>query len=646
MKFNFIGVAQNLLAVENTERSWTQLVLEDGVPATLAGVVFTLVIVGHDGTRTVRTLETAEEGAVLWVLPPLGCGAYAYELWAADADGTRQRMFYGALEVVPSTEVTAAAEPLSAPVMKTFLSTADGSLRWDWLAGAAAAWYAKHAAGSAAETQAAMERVMDALQAVPELRAFIAEFRAEIARAIRIEDGVWVIGDRVTGYPAQGPRGMNADEVQYHRISSVSQLPTDAEHCTPNHRYILEQHATHAMWSVAVSTMTASADRLINFGGLYVISAPENTSDFDNLAAWQDALNETVARDFIEVVDIAPVPDSSVIRVYFQAKAAGSAANNLYPTSSAFATDSVVTGADGAVTVYVWVNGAWGAFPLNAPLFATDVAHGLVLLGTGDTVPQGSALPVGNDAEGRLVADARHIPLPDATVDDAGVLTRAAAIEAGDSGAASGEQVAEALSGKQDRLNFDDPDSAVMAAIKAAAQQAVAEAGLGDAVGDVKINFSPVSPAGYLPMEGQRGLSRETYGALFAYFVQHGVVLGDGTPVADSGDGATTFDMPDISGCFMRFIGGGRMLDPQRTAGSFQAAAVPNITGSAYALDNVGTTSGAIFNDGSKLAAGGGTTVGNHRRHVFDASRVSAVYKNGVTEARPANLALYAYIKY
>lgn len=646
MKFNFIGVAQNLLAVENTERSWTQLVLEDGVPATLAGVVFTLVIVGHDGTRTVRTLETAEEGAVLWVLPPLGCGAYAYELWAADADGTRQRMFYGALEVVPSTEVTAAAEPLSAPVMKTFLSTADGSLRWDWLAGAAAAWYAKHAADSAAETQAAMERVMDALQAVPELRAFIAEFRAEIARAIRIEDGVWVIGDRVTGYPAQGPRGMNADEVQYHLIENPAQLPTDAAHCNPNHRYLVQGSAAVAAngWVEFVQSPAGAGDLL----WLYINGAPVIVETPDgSVEQWADVINANAH------FGVTAVADGSFLRL--TARMAGAAGNLItltardtqgapyMPTSG----DTLAGGVDAVLTEqYLWLAGGWAKFPLNAPLPATDVAHGLVLLGTGDMVPQGSALPVGNDAEGRLVADARHIPLPEATVDDAGVLTRAAAIAAGDLGAASGEQVASALSGKQDTLNFDDPDSAVMAAIKAAAQQAVAEAGLGDAVGDVKINFSPVAPAGYLPIEGQRGLSRETYGALFAYFVQHGVVLGDGTPVADSGDGATTFDMPDISGCFMRFIGGGRMLDPQRTAGSFQAAAVPNITGSAYALDNVGTTSGAIFNDGSKLAAGGGTMVGNHRRHVFDASRVSAVYKNGVTEARPANLALYAYIKY
>lgn len=597
MKLNFIGVAQALIAVENTEKTWTQRIWEGGQLLPLGGLVFTLIIVAADGSRRESTLEVQEE-AVLWRIPALAAGDFFYELWVSDDSGSRERMFYGALEVVPSLVMQRMASS-QAPVLETFVGS-NGKLTWQWAAGNAAAMYAGQARIAADEAQAAEAQMQDVLAAVPELRAFIATFRSDLARAVRIVDGVWVIGDVVTEQPARGPRGMNADEVQYHVLASSADLPTDAEHCTPNHRYIV------------------------------------------------------------------------------------------------------------GTVQFLWVEGAWREFPLTENLPATDEAHGTVMLATDEVLQGSTALPVGNNAAGQLVADARNMPLPEATTEDAGVVRLAAAIEEGDTGVTSADKVAEALSGKQDTLDFDDPQSEINAKIAAAVAAAVEGLGVPQ-VGDIKINFSRTAPDGYLPMEGQRGLSRSQYAALFEYLSLNGVVAASGTPVADSGDGATTFDMPDASGCFPRFIGSGRTLDAGRVPGSFQAAAAPNITGrficddwmtgktAAYwnnsttykpvmdaEAEHEGCFLGVVYrglsyspsqyrrelisgedseryslmdtfpdfykydssNSSGKTSSTGTDDGTNAHRMTFDASRCAQVYQDGVTEVRPANVAFYAYIKY
>lgn len=645
MKFNFIGVAQALVALEGTEKTWTQVIYEDGVKLSLAGLVFTLVLVSPQGEVQENTLEVADD-AVMWHLPALAAGAWSYELWVADATGKRERMFYGALEVLAVAMLQPSTSAAQAPVMKTFLGSEDGSVRWDWLAVNAAQFYAQEAAGSADDAQTAKDEVLDAVQAVPELREFIEHFRTEVSTAIFIDaDGFWNVGTMRTSTRAQGPRGMNADEVQYHTITSATQLPTDEEHCSPYHRYVIQRNATASQFGLGCDADYPPADRIISFGEHEVL-APEFEQWTSN-EAWRDAINASTAKDYIVFVDSSNLGNSVI--AYFETIQKGAASEVFAPLSHYFPVVSYSRGVDAIATVYVWASNSWRAFPLNSPLIATTQAHGLALLATDDVIENG--LPVGNDAQGHLVTDASALPLPDATTSVKGVMKRAAAIAEGDDGAASGAQVADALDGKQDVLDFADPDSPVMQAIAQAVQEAVAAAGVGAAVGDVKINFSPEAPAGYLPMEGQRGISRTTYAALFAYFAAHGVVLGDGTPIADSGDGATTFDMPDISGCFMRFIGSGRQLDAGRVPGSFQESAAPNITGTLTELDRdygLWQATGVFsVSDATKSSArGGGGGSPRNVRVDFDAARASNVYRNDVTEARPANIGLYAYIKY
>jgi len=82
-------------------------------------------------------------------------------------------------------------------------------------------------------------------------------------------------------------------------------------------------------------------------------------------------------------------------------------------------------------------------------------------------------------------------------------------------------------------------------------------------VGDWKFHASPVIPAGWLLMNGA-ALSRTTYAALFGVI---GTTWGQG-------DGATTFNLPDMRGEFARGVDMLRGADEwaQRAVGSWQAS--------------------------------------------------------------------------
>lgn len=67
------------------------------------------------------------------------------------------------------------------------------------------------------------------------------------------------------------------------------------------------------------------------------------------------------------------------------------------------------------------------------------------------------------------------------------------------------------------------------------------------------------APTGWLLCNGQ-AVNRTTYAALFsALGTAHG-----------TGDGSTTFNVPDLRGEFIRGLDGGRNIDPGRTLGSKQ----------------------------------------------------------------------------
>ena len=147
------------------------------------------------------------------------------------------------------------------------------------------------------------------------------------------------------------------------------------------------------------------------------------------------------------------------------------------------------------------------------------------------------------------------------------------------------------------------------------------------------------APEGWLKANGA-AVSRTLYAALFQSI---GTTYG-------TGDGRTTFNLPDLRGEFVRGWDDGRGIDSRRALGSAQSDAIRNITGkldsgqnqAEQLFDNV-ITSGAFekeqatkqwtFDSSARGAAVTAVT--------FDASRVVPT----ANENRPRNIALLACIK-
>lgn len=141
------------------------------------------------------------------------------------------------------------------------------------------------------------------------------------------------------------------------------------------------------------------------------------------------------------------------------------------------------------------------------------------------------------------------------------------------------------------------------------------------------------APAGWLKANGAT-VSRSTYAALF---------LAIGTTYG-AGDGATTFNVPDLRGEFVRGLDDGRGVDSGRGIGTAQGDAIRNITGQSIAATHPtgasgGSPSGAFYVDGH---AGVGSYDVSNRGEAFDASRVVPT----ASENRPRNVAMLACIKF
>lgn len=180
------------------------------------------------------------------------------------------------------------------------------------------------------------------------------------------------------------------------------------------------------------------------------------------------------------------------------------------------------------------------------------------------------------------------------------------------------------------------------------------------------IHFAgPGVPTGYMPANGA-AVSRTTYAALFAVI---GTTYG-------TGDGSTTFNVPDARGLFLRGLDAGRGFDASRALGTLQAGANASHTHTGT-VDAAGghshtassdvqgnhnhTVSAAGFNTGGTAAyqiaaipepsvtttgAAGAhahniavAAVGNHQ-HTFTTAA------SGGGDARPVNLAVNIHIKY
>ena len=148
------------------------------------------------------------------------------------------------------------------------------------------------------------------------------------------------------------------------------------------------------------------------------------------------------------------------------------------------------------------------------------------------------------------------------------------------------------------------------------------------------------APTGWLKANGA-AVSRTLYAALFQSI---GTTYG-------TGDGRTTFNLPDLRGEFVRGWDDGRGIDSGRTLGSAQGDAIRNITGkidsgknSALQLFDYIETTGAFGVEKSWKQWTAESNSGNDnipRAITFDASRVVPT----ANENRPRNIALLACIK-
>ncbi|WP_051228834.1 tail fiber protein [Paludibacterium yongneupense] len=177
-------------------------------------------------------------------------------------------------------------------------------------------------------------------------------------------------------------------------------------------------------------------------------------------------------------------------------------------------------------------------------------------------------------------------------------------------------------------------------------------------VGSIISSACAAAPDGYLLCDGS-AVSRTAYATLFAAI---GSIYG-------SGDGSTSFNLPDARGVALRGLDGGRGLDSGRTLGSYQADAIASHTvpvsisdpGHSHGISDPGHShTESIYNAGGGtnqatptynsssnqyLASTGSSKSGiSVNSHTADIT-ASGVY-SGAGETRMKNLAINFFIKY
>ena len=148
------------------------------------------------------------------------------------------------------------------------------------------------------------------------------------------------------------------------------------------------------------------------------------------------------------------------------------------------------------------------------------------------------------------------------------------------------------------------------------------------------------APTGYLKCNGA-AVSRTTYAALFAAI---GTTFG-------TGDGSTTFNLPELRGEFIRGLDDSRGVDAARALGSAQSSA--NLSHS-HTLTDPGHDHDETINNGGSagmgnLGAKAITNSGSNQTidgYIGTATTGITMATSGGTEARPRNVALLAVIKF
>jgi microcystin-dependent protein len=145
--------------------------------------------------------------------------------------------------------------------------------------------------------------------------------------------------------------------------------------------------------------------------------------------------------------------------------------------------------------------------------------------------------------------------------------------------------------------------------------------------GQVAHCASGVIPVGWMECNGA-AISRTTYGTLFAAI---------GTNYG-SGDGATTFNLPDLRGEFVRGADRGRGIDPGRVIGSYQEDLVKAHSHAQVVAE--------AFTEGDPISSGKNETEYATAGVRYPYPLKQATDQAGGRESRPRNVALIPIIKY
>lgn len=151
-------------------------------------------------------------------------------------------------------------------------------------------------------------------------------------------------------------------------------------------------------------------------------------------------------------------------------------------------------------------------------------------------------------------------------------------------------------------------------------------------IGEIRYFAGSVLPEGWLLCDGS-AISRTTYSELFSAI---GTTWG-------GGDGSSTFNLPNL---IDRFPQGSTV------SGTYKAAGLPNITGSAEFQNSnnsghlTGATEAFVADEGTKKPTTiAGLSDGAYKRFYFSASNCSSIYGNSTTVQPPA-ATLIPIIKY
>lgn len=172
------------------------------------------------------------------------------------------------------------------------------------------------------------------------------------------------------------------------------------------------------------------------------------------------------------------------------------------------------------------------------------------------------------------------------------------------------------------------PDTVTVAYVQQAILDALQQAHV---VGDIKASLQTSNHNGWLLCNGQ-AVSRTTYASLFSII---GTKFG-------SGNGSTTFNVPDYRGKFLRGLGG----NSASTLYATQAEGLPNISGVVGRSRCLTGSSGAFYEEEitGTTARGSGNNATEIKKVHFNATRSSSIY-GASSHVTPINMAVNYFIK-